>query len=431
MAYRLTAAEFISSGLTVEQYAVSLLDRIKSRDDAVQAWAYLDPEYVLAQARELDKVPKEKRGPLHGAPIGVKDTMYTKDMPTQYNSPIYENHAPVVDSGPVTILRDAGALIFGKTTTAEFAAVFTGPKTRNPHDPNRTPGGSSSGSGAAVGDFQVPIALGTQTIGSVIRPGSYNGVFAFKPTWGSISREGVKISSLILDTIGFFARSVADLQLLADAFKLSDDREPSTFELKGAKVAVCKTHIWPQVGQGTVNALEQAAKLLREHGAEVEELELPEEFSQITQWLRNVLDGDGGISFLPEYNLAKDKLDPYLLGFVENSTNLSKRDYLTGLDGIASLRPKIDAIAGRYAAILTPSVHDEAPEGISNTGSAAFCGMWTALHVPVVNIPGFAGSHGMPIGVSLVAPRYRDRHLLNVSQVVGKAFAADGRNPVS
>ncbi|KAG7449204.1 amidase signature enzyme [Guyanagaster necrorhizus] len=430
MACRLTAVEFISSGLTVEQYAISLLDRIKARDDAVQAWAYLDPEYILAQARELDKVPSDKWGPLHGVPIGVKDIMYTKGMPTQHNSLIYENDAPVVDAGPVAILRNAGALIFGKTTTSEFASVFTGPKTRNPHDPNRTPGGSSSGSGAAVGDFQVPIALGTQTIGSIIRPGSYNGVFAFKPTWASISREGSKIFSLIFDTVGFFTRSIADLQLLADVFKLSDDEEPGAFELKGAKFAVCKTHVWPQAGQGTVDALELAVKLLREHGAEIEELELPEEFSRITQWQRNVLDGDGSVSFLPEYNLAKDKLDPLLLGFVENTMKLSRRDYLASFDAIASLRPRIDAIARRYAAILTPSVHDEAPEGISTTGSAAFCGMWTALHVPVVNIPGFTGSHGMPIGVSLVASRHRDRHLLNISQVVGEAFAAGGWNPV-
>ncbi|PBL02561.1 amidase [Armillaria gallica] len=426
MACRLTATEFISSGLTVEKYAVSLLDRIKSRDDAVQAWAYLDPEYVLAQARELDKIPRDKRGPLHGVPIGVKDTMYTKGMPTQHNSPIYENDAPVIDAGPVTILRNAGALILGKTTTTEFAAVFTGPKTRNPHDPNRTPGGSSSGSGAAVGDFQVPIALGTQTIGSVIRPGSYNGVFSFKATWGSISREGVKISSLILDTVGFFTRSIDDLQLLADVFKLSDDEEPGAFELKGARFAVCKTHVWPQAGRGTIDALDLAVRLLREHGAEVEELELPEDFSQITQWQRNILEGDGRVSFLPEYHLAKDKLDPLLIGFVESTTKPSKRDFSASFDSIASLRPKIDAIAGEYAAILTPSALDEAPEGISTTGSPAFCGMWTALHVPVVNIPGFAGSHGMPIGVSLVAPRYHDRHLLNVSRSVGKAFVAGG-----
>lgn len=429
MSCRLTATDFISSGLTVEQYAVSLLDRIKSRDETVQAWAYLDPEYVLAQARELDKIPMNKRGPLHGVPIGVKDTMYTKDMPTQHNSPIYENDAPIVDAGPVTILRNAGALIFGKTTTTEFAAVFTGPKTRNPHDSNRTPGGSSSGSGAAVGDFQVPIALGTQTIGSVIRPGSYNGVFSFKATWDSISREGVKISSLILDTVGFFARSVDDLQLLADVFRLSDDEEPSAFELKGARFAVCKTHVWSQAGQGTINALDLAVKLLREHGAEVEELVLPKEFSQITQWQRNILEGDGRVSFLPEYNLAKDKLDPLLVSFIESIAKPSKRDYSASFDGVASLRPKIDEIAGRYAAILTPSVLDEAPEGISTTGNPAFCGMWTALHVPVVNIPGFSGSHGMPIGVSLIAPRYRDRHLLNVSQVVGKAFEAGGGKP--
>ncbi len=177
--------------------------------------------------------------------------------------------------------------------------------------------------------------------------------------------------------MGFFTRSIDDLQLLADVFKLSDDEEPGAFELKGARFAVCKTHVWPQAGRGTIDALDLAVRLLREHGAEVEELELPEDFSQITQWQRNILDGDGRVSFLPEYNLAKDKLDPLLIGFVESTTKPSKRDFSASFDGIASLRPKIDAIAGGYAAILTPSALDEAPEGISTTGSPAFCGMWT------------------------------------------------------
>ncbi|KAI0383606.1 glutamyl-tRNA amidotransferase subunit A [Hypomontagnella monticulosa] len=425
--FRLTATQtlekFRDGSLTVEEYARSLLSRIEERDAAVQAWAYLNPEYVIQQAKQLDAVPPEKRGPLHGVAIAVKDIMHTKDMPTQHNSPIYEDNESKVDAAAVATLRHAGALILGKATTTEFASITAGPKTRNPHDPTRTPGGSSSGSAAAVADFQAPIGLGTQTGGSTIRPGSFNGIYAFKPTWNSISREGLKFYSLILDTIGFFARSVEDFGLLADVFALEDDVPPNTeFSIKGAKFALVKTMVWPQAGPGTVAALEAGAKLLREHGAEVEEIELPAEFDRMPEWHHTVLHSDGRPTFLPEYRIAKEKLSPFLAYHVENGLNISRAAQLEAFDGIAALRPKIDAIAGRYAAILTPSVVDEAPVGRHSTGSPAFNAIWTALHTPVVNIPGFKGENGMPIGLSLVAPRYHDRHLLAVSKAVGAIF---------
>ncbi|KAJ7224494.1 amidase [Mycena pura] len=427
--YRLTATEFLSSGVKVEDYVCSLLDRVAARDADVQAWAHLDRECAISQARLLDTIPLREREhlKLFGVPVGVKDIMYTKDMPTQHNSPIYENDAPAVDSALVMLLRNAGALIFGKTTTTEFASVTTGTKTRNPHDSSRTPGGSSSGSGAAVGDLQVPVALGTQTLGSIIRPASFNGIFGFKPTWGAISREGVKICSLNLDTMGFFARSIADLELLADAVQLEDDEKQTVrFKIEGAKFAVCKTHVWSQAGPGTTNAVELAIKLLQEHGASVEELELSEEFTNVTKYSLQAFESDGKTTFTNEYIRAKDKLDPVLVKFVENSSKISHRDHLAALDGLAQLRPKIDIIAGRYDAILTPSTVDEAPTGLSNTGNSAFCGMWTALHVPVVNIPGFVGEHGMPIGLSLVAPRYHDRRLLRVAAAVAPVFEGGG-----
>jgi Asp-tRNA(Asn)/Glu-tRNA(Gln) amidotransferase A subunit family amidase len=183
--YRLTATEALrllhKGDLTVEAYAKSLLGHIKERDPVVKAWAYLDPEFVLAQAKKLDQIPAEKRGPLHGIAIGVKDVILTKDMPTGYNSDIYKGDPiALVDAAPIITLRAAGALIFGKTTTTEFASTSDGGPSTNPHDSSRTPGGSSSGSGAAVGDYQVPIALGTQTGGSTIRPGAFNGIYAFK-----------------------------------------------------------------------------------------------------------------------------------------------------------------------------------------------------------------------------------------------------------
>lgn len=299
-------------------------------------------------------------------------------MPTQFNSPVYTNNAPKLDAGSITILRKAGALILGKTTTTEFAATTVGPKTHNPHDFNRTPGGSSSGSGAAVGDFQAPIGLGTQTGGSTIRPGSYNGIYAFKPTWNAITREGQKIYALILDTLGLYARSVADLELLADTFAIFDDvPPPSNFNVKGAKFALLKTMVWPSIGPGTAAALEKATALLRAHGAEVEEITLPDKFDELPSWHATVLASEGRKAFLPEYSVAKDQISPQLVGHVENSDKISRKAQVDAFDNIGAARPVVDEILGRYDAVLTPSVPDEAPLGIEKTGSAAFCLIWT------------------------------------------------------
>jgi Asp-tRNA(Asn)/Glu-tRNA(Gln) amidotransferase A subunit family amidase len=300
------------------------------------------------------------------------------DMPTQFNSSIYTNDAPQVDAGSIGILRKAGALIFGKTTTTEFAAITVGPKTKNPHDPNRTPGGSSSGSGAAVGDFQAPIGLGTQTGGSTIRPGSYNGIYALKPTWNSITREGQKIYSLILDTLGLYARSVADLELLADTFAIHDDSPaPTDFKVQGAKFAVLKTMVWPHIGPGGEAAMSKAVSLLREQGAEVEEIELPARLFDLPKWHATVLNSDGRTAFLPEYAMAKEQLNSQLVGHVENSDKISRKAQLDAFDNISAARPVVDEILGKYAAVLTPSVPDEAPLGTVSTGSATFCLIWT------------------------------------------------------
>jgi Asp-tRNA(Asn)/Glu-tRNA(Gln) amidotransferase A subunit family amidase len=307
--WRLTASQahklMIEDELTVEAYAKSLLSRIKERDETVKAWAYLDPDFVLKRARELDQIPKEKRGPLHGIAVGVKDVILTKDMPTQHNSPMYMSDKPSgVDAGPVITLRAAGALIFGKTTTTEFAANSDGDyhqnRTANAHSTKRTPGGSSSGSGAAVGDFQVPIGLGTQTGGSTIRPGSFNGIYAFKPTWGSISREGLAQYSMTCDTLGLYARSVEDLELLAKVFQMADDElaPAQPFQVQGAKIAFCKSPVWDNAGPGLLKAWEKAQELLNKNGATVEELDMPEDFSKIHDWHGKVLAGEGRTSFL-------------------------------------------------------------------------------------------------------------------------------------
>ncbi|KAF4832824.1 Glutamyl-tRNA(Gln) amidotransferase subunit A [Colletotrichum tropicale] len=428
--YRLTATEVrakIQAGeLTVEAYARSLLAHIEKRDPIVKAWEYLDPEQVIAQAKKLDAVPAS---PLRPRPHGTASHLAT-DMPTQHGSVLYKDSSPQVDAASIIVLRDAGALLLGKTTTTEFAATVAGPKTINPHTASskiRTPGGSSSGSGAAVADFQAPLALGTQTGGSTIRPASFNGIYALKPTWNAISREGQKIYSLILDTLGLFARSVEDLQLLADVFALADDEAPAeTFEVKGAKIAFLKTMVWPHVGPGTEAALAKGVELLKAHGAQVQEIEFAAGLEGLPEWHATVLHSEGRVNFLPEYRVGKEELHEFLVGHVDNVNKISRAAQLEAFDNIGAARPKVDKMLGAYDAVLVPSAVDEAPEGLGSTGSAAFNAPWTALHVPVVNLIGFGGPNGMPVGVSLVAPRYRDRHLLSVAKAVGKIFEAEG-----
>jgi Asp-tRNA(Asn)/Glu-tRNA(Gln) amidotransferase A subunit family amidase len=368
-------------------------------------------------------------------------------MPTQFNSPIYKDDGPQVDAASIIILRQAGALILGKTTTTEFAATTQGPQTTNPHDSSRTPGGSSSGSGAVVADFQAPISLGTQTGGSTIRPASFNGIYGFKPTWNSISREGQKVFSLILDTLGIYARTVEDLNLLADVFALKDDEPPNQeYSIKNGKFAICKTMVWPQAGTGLIKAMDKAVELLRSSGATVEEIEIPEHLQDLPKWHSIIFNTDGRTAFLPEYRVDKSQIADQLVGHVENRLKISRAAQLKAFDDIAAARPVVDAMLGKYDAVFVPSVPDEAPEGIEATGSAAFNLIWTvnyfitltvmifgtnmaflqALHNPVINIPGFAGENGMPIGLSLVAPRYHDRKLLVVSQEVGKLFEVSG-----
>ncbi|CAG8973089.1 hypothetical protein HYALB_00007566 [Hymenoscyphus albidus] len=448
--YLLTASEagtLMKKGdLTVENYAKSLLSRIQERDAQVKAWAYLDPPFVLEQARNLDQIPAEKRGPLHGIAIGVKDVILTKDMPTKLNSPIYSSSGPsTIDAAPIITLRAAGALILGKTTTTEFAAVTTGPSTTNPHDSTRTPGGSSSGSSAAVAGFQVPIALGTQTGGSTIRPGSFNGIFAWKPTWGAVSREGLAQYSVTCDTVGFYARTVGDLEMLGGVLRVEDDeRIPERgFGMEGKRIAFCRTHVWGKAGRGTKNAWEGAKKILASRGAEVEEIELPSDFERISEWHANVLAGEGRTSFLgsmctllPEavfelltqqdYLLAKEKMHPMLHDHVNNTSKLTRKAQLEAYDGCARLRPVWDELASRYDAVLTPSVVDEAPVGTESTGDASFCSIWTILQVPCLNIPGFQGENGMPIGLTLVGPRYTDEHVLWAGKAIGDVFKEEG-----
>jgi Asp-tRNA(Asn)/Glu-tRNA(Gln) amidotransferase A subunit family amidase len=297
------AASKIRSGeISSEELVRASLYRIEQRESTVHAWRFLDPDLALVQAQRCDTT--EARSPLHGVPVGIKDQFDTADMPTAYGSPIYEGHRPLADAASVARLREAGAVILGKTKLTEFA-LYHPTDTTNPLDPTRTPGGSSSGSAAAVADYMVPVATGTQTVGSIIRPASYCGIFGYKPTFGSISRAGVLPLSVSLDHVGLFARTVEDLELFARAITGTHPRHPSIRtaqpidlsifnpeEPDRPRIAFVRTPQWPELGVPTRSRLEEAATRLDEGGANVDEISLPTEFSGLVEAQNTILEAE-------------------------------------------------------------------------------------------------------------------------------------------
>lgn len=332
-------------------------------------------------------------------------------------------------------------MLAGKTTTTEFTVPNSGPQTANPHDPSRTPGGSSCGSAAAVADFQVPLALGTQTGGSVIRPASYTGVFAMKPSHDAISLEGVKPVSPTFDTLGFFARSTDDLKLLADVFGLGDDDPPAVSDPESPSaiseapqamsVALVTPPSWDRAGPCTVAAMSKAARALESHGLGVTTLDLETVLGQkseiLKRWQSVIINSEAQVSFLGEYRTDQNKLSPEICELVENRAGYTHAERLRAQEGFVALRAKADELAGKYAVIIAPSALDEAPLGLGDMGSPAFNTIWTGLHMPAVNVPAFVGEHGMPVGLSLVAGRYRDQHLLRVGKVVAEVLLGAGK----
>lgn len=407
--------------LTVEDVAKSVIARVEERGSDVQAYAYFDPDLILTEARKLDAA--EIKGPLHGVPVGVKDVINTRDMPTQHNTPRYQGSRPGVDAACVDMLRTAGALIVGKTVTTEFATTNRGGPTRNPHALDCTPGGSSSGSGASVADFQATISLGTQTGGSTIRPASFCGIYGWKPTWNSISREGLKMYSATCDTLGLYARSADDLALLADVFEFDALEQPIANGLAGARIGVCRSPVWHKAMPATEMALASGIDALRRSGAVVTEIVLPAPFDGIHDAHRKILRREGRSAFLSEYAATPDIHEDFK-AIVENRDGYTVADTRAAYRLADECRIIFDDIAAGYDLILTPSATGEAPVGIEMTGDASFNSMWTLLQVPVVNVPGFTGPSGRPVGLSLTARRYQDRKVIAFAKLAGAAFAA-------
>jgi Asp-tRNA(Asn)/Glu-tRNA(Gln) amidotransferase A subunit family amidase len=413
------AASAISEGrLQPAELSQSCLDRVAARDALVHAWTHVDPICVGEQVSA--GAATQARGALHGIPIGIKDVILTRDMPTGYNSPLERDCATGADAGCVAALRHAGALIFGKTDTVEFAAIGRPAMTRNPHDGERTPGGSSSGSAAAVADYHVPLALGTQTGGSIIRPASFCGVYGFKPSWGLVTTDGMKCFAPSLDTVGWFARSATDLALVLDVFQ-----PPAPRPAAGAgRIALCRTPMWDHASPSTRAAMEYACRRFQDAGATVIEWDLPPIFNDLPRTQSIIMRTEGGRSMLPEFLLHGQKLHPALRGLVEDLDRLDVAALCAAYDRAALCRAQFDELAGAFDAVLAPSTVGEAPVFAKGTGDYIFNGLWTLLHVPCVNLPGFTTECGLPVGVTLTGPRFADRHVLDVAMRYWQAPAS-------
>jgi Asp-tRNA(Asn)/Glu-tRNA(Gln) amidotransferase A subunit family amidase len=411
----LTATEIakqIDAGtLTAEAVIRAHLERIDKRDADVLAWSHLAREAALERARLLDRGPR--KGLLHGVPIGVKDIIDSYDQPTRYGSPIYKTHQPLADAATIALARDAGAILLGKTVTTEFANRHPG-KTRNPHNPAHTPGGSSSGSAAAVADWQVVLATGTQTGGSVIRPAAFCGVYGYKPSFGHFPVAGMKANTEWLDTIGAYARSLDDIALFRAALMAIPHRPIEKLDTP-PRIAVCFTPHKDELQPEGLAAIEDAAARLAKAGAKVTEYAMPQEMFTMREGQRTLSAFEGPRAAADEARRFYDLLSK---SFQEDKLAAgAKVDYATwvaarklGERG----RAAVDATFSDIDVILTAPAPGEAPLGLERTGNATFNLLWTYLWMPCVTLPYTRGPAGLPVGIQLVGRQHEDAALLDM-----------------
>ncbi len=390
------------------------LDRIARREATVKAWSYIDPAAARREAGASDAAGRA--GPLRGVPVAVKDVIDVAGMPTGMGSPIYDGYRPFADAACVAALRAAGAVILGKTVTAEFAGVFPG-ATTNPFAAERTPGGSSSGSAAAVADGMVPIAIGTQTGGSILRPAAFCGIVGFKPSFGSINRAGLKFAAESLDTIGLLAREVEDIELAWNVLVGCAAGRPSPLDAP-PRLLLFRTHHWSRASDDTVAAVEAAASALRGSGAVVDEMPLPDGFDELSD-ARVVINGyERARALAWEFQHHADRLSPALARVVTEGQSFSYERYRSAIRLADRWRMWIDGATAGHDAILTAAVNGEAPVGLASTGDASFQEIWTILHRPAITLPLFAGKAGLPVGVQFVGHRHEDAALLRLARWV-------------
>lgn len=405
---------------TSEKVVNACLERIEAREETVEAWAFLDPEAALEQARARDA--EERRGPLHGVPVAVKDIIDTRDFPTEYGTPIHAGFQPMADAACVSKLKQAGAVILGKTHTTELAATHP-TVTRNPRNPEFTPGGSSAGSAAAVADYMTPAALGTQTFGSVIRPAGFCGTVAFKPTFGLVSRAGVKAESESLDTVGAFCRSAQDMPLLLSGLTGNAVESFIAPVPEKIRIGVCRGPGWDEAQAETVQAMEEAANGLAAAGATVEELNVPPSWDEALDAHLTLACFEIAKAFAFEWIEHGEMISESLAPMIERGEATSPADYYAARRKGAETRSELSGVLSRYDALLTPSQPGEAPKGLGWTGNPVFNRFWTFMGVPCVTLPFTQGPNGLPVGIQLVGPHEQEAELFAVAAWVEEQLA--------
>ncbi|MBM5787177.1 MAG: amidase [Pelagibacterales bacterium] len=409
------------------EVAKSFIDRIEKFENKIKAWAFFDKKFFLEKAQEKDewRLSGKPLGPLHGLPIAIKDIFKTEDMPTQYGTPIRENYQSRDDAKVVSILRSAGAIIMGKTVTTELAYFDPG-KTTNPHDYSRTPGGSSSGSAAAVASFMAPIAIGSQTNGSTIRPASYCGVVGYKPTYGLVSRDGALAQSFLLDQVGVIARNVEDVALCSSVIIKKDLEDKSTisyptedfltrvqakpfFEPQLIFIATSK---WKNLDD---DAKKDFEKFLKKIDKQVTIYSNPSYFEKIFDYHKIIHETDMAYNFLSTYEKHKKKIGKKMIEAIERGLSYKAKDYAEAVDQMAIIYDTFKEAFHHYHAIITPATTGYAPKGLSYTGSPEFCTTWTYLGMPAITLPLIEGSAKLPLGVQLVGEKLDDTRLLQTA----------------
>ncbi|HSS71048.1 MAG TPA: amidase [Casimicrobiaceae bacterium] len=406
------ARKLAAREITAEALLADCLERIAEREAEVHAWTFLDIGAALQRARELDA--QGPVGLLYGLPIAVKDVFDTFDMPSSYGSPIYAGHRPAWDAACVAVARAAGAIVVGKTVTTEFATFHPGP-TCNPHNLQHTPGGSSSGSAAAVADWMVPLAFGTQTAGSIVRPAAYCGVVGYKPTFGTVTRVGVKMISDMLDTIGALARSVPDVALFVAALT---DRSELLIDGPTAdvpRIGLCRTYEWNRAQPETAAALEDAGKRLSAAGASVRDVTLPPPFAGLAEAQKTIMVSEVAKSLAYENLTHREQLSADMTKMIDAGLAVSPQQYEAARSLTRTCRAMLPEIFGEFDVLLAPSTAGEAPMGIAATGDPLFNRIWTLLHVPVVHLPVANGPRGLPVGVTVAGAVGADRATLGAA----------------
>jgi Asp-tRNA(Asn)/Glu-tRNA(Gln) amidotransferase A subunit family amidase len=442
------AATDIREGrITSAELVADCLARIDAVDADVRAWVFLDRDHALRQAQAADDHRKHGKalGPLHGVPVGIKDIFDTGDMPTEMGSPLWAGRTPRGDAAAVARLRAAGAVIMGKTVTTEYAYYQPG-KTRNPHDPARTPGGSSSGSAAAVAAAMVPGAIGSQTNGSVIRPAAFCGVVGFKPTHGLIPRSGALLLSRTLDHVGAFARTVEDVALLAEIMAGFDEEDADTRPIARPpfvsvaasepplppRFAFVRSPVWDRAEPVTHAAFGELVETL---GDGVSDVEMGESFARAVDLHRTIMEVEMAHNLHRDYEKGGDQLSAVLRKLIERGRGYSAVNYLRAVAGIGSLNDMLEPVFDEYDAILTPAAPGEAPRGLDSTGNPIFCTLWTYLGTPAVTLPLLQSDAGLPIGVQLVGRRHNDARLLRTARWLvkhlGRRRGRTGRSAAS